>query len=314
MSYRQRKARKQKILQKKISQYAQRKERISSRKSVEEIKRREALTNKISGMCLLDDTGKIPKTLLTSENLSTIKEAIKQLSISRISSSEDLSQEEYCKIFRAYIFKREDCDGRVCCQAITEDGKRCQRPASDFFTVDLTERSLVPKIPSFIEKVLTKEQVKELKLTGFAVTCCFYCWQHAAKYGAEMLTWYSNFSYYLTHPEEILEIFYEDVRVVKKSFFNPLSYQFNVSNLRSPDEIIKNMFIMTAKITGKMTYFYWVIMAMVWLYDYLKDKLVEVLYGDRRENIKEVENMAITSALTLLKFNDLDKDVLNKVH
>lgn len=317
MSYReikrkQKHAREKKI--EKIRRYQEQKRRLEeAAKEKDRQEKEKHLISIVSKKCQVDKTGKIPTTYLTSENYSIIKKAIEQLGITKIAQGDQLSQEEYCKIFKAYIFKKEKCSGKVCCQAITEEGTRCSRPASELFTVDLTERSLSPELPDFLHKHLTEKQIKELKLSGFAITCCFYCWQHAAMYGAEMLTWYSNITYYLTHPEDILDIFFENVVVRKPYMFIPSTYKYEVSKLRSPDEIIKRMFVLAATIAGKMTLFYWVIMAMVWLYDTLKPVLEKKIYGKISEIESKIQKMTVAAAKTLIKFNDLDRQRVLKL-
>jgi len=309
MSYRQRKKASKKARERKIERTRR---RIAYEKSAGERKKRgdrkkleESLIPKIGKRCELSESGRVSSLLLTPENLDVIKDAITRLGV-EISEGEDLSQEEYCKIFRAYIFKREKCDGRVCCQAITEEGDRCHRPASRLFTFDLTDKAIAPEIPKFLEKRLGKEKVQELRLSGFAITCCFYCWQHAAMYGTEIATWSSNLAYYLTHPEDILNVFYENVEVTRRYRFLPFTYKYEISGLRTSDEIIKNMFAMAATMAGKATFFYWIVMAMVWLYDILKNELLKVIAGDEEDAEEHIEAMAIVAADALLRFNDLD--------
>lgn len=204
------------------------------------------------------------------------------------------------------MFKRSKCGGNICCQAITEDGTRCHRSASKFVSVDITEKQLLPKIPSFIRKKLGVKKVEQLKLIGFANSCCFYCWQHAVIYTLEVSTYTSNFAYYISHPEDLLSIFFKDVKVRKIGGLITYSVT-KLGGIRTPDEIIKYIYKTKSGMKGKLSSYYWGIFIMVYFYDNVKSYIISLF---KKSNLLKVEkekitqDMSATAADTLIKISE----------
>jgi len=287
----------------------QRKKRRQKR-SVERNELREKARARVANLCQLDMHGNLLRTAISTQNLNRIKNTIHELGITEIQMERELTQAEYCKLFRGYMFKEEKCGDRVCCQAMTEDGTRCKRPASEYFTIDLTQRSIVPRIPDFIQRTLGDEKTEELKLIGFANSCCFYCWQHAVMYGAKKLTSIHNIAYYSTHPEDLLSVFFENVESQKLLGLIPIPWGYRVSGLREPDQIIKHGYKVAGQMSGMKTQFYWSSMAIVFFYDLVRPALVKIL-GDVEDAANIIESMAVVAARTLLRFNDIDVEVVD---
>lgn len=267
-----------------------------------------SVQKEIGVLCKTSPDGEVLKSSVTSENYKRLKKLLKTLDIEVVQKSKrSFSYRQYCKLFSSYIFKNEKCGSsdQICCQAMTEDGERCHRPASKFVTIDLTETQILPTIPNIIKNSLGPLKTEKLKLIGFANTCCFYCWQHASMYAIEGSTFVSNYSYYMAHPEDLLEIFFEEVKT--KKIARVLVYSVSVSKLRTPDEIVKNMYKFSSKIEGAMTYYYWGVFVMVYAYDTLKTYLKKILSnnGKNDDNVQKIiDDMAITAANTLLYANN----------
>ena len=142
-------------------------------------------------------------------------------------------------------------------------------------------------------------KVEELKLIAFANTCCFYCWQHAAMYVGEKVTWASNITYYATHPEDILSVFYDDVQVTK--LFGTVTYYVDsLGELRRPSDVIKNMFSIYGTVNGAFSTAYWIVFAMVFMYDTLEPMLMQYLY----DSPDAIQQMSETAADVLLELQE----------
>ena len=262
----------------------------------------------IGMLCKIDENGRVLKSYITVENFKRIKKLMNTLNIKVVQATHTrrstFSYRQYCKLFESYIFKSKKCDGEVCCQAITEEGNRCRRPASRFSSMDLTETQVLPTIPNFIQDKLGTKKVEELKLIGFANTCCFYCWQHAAMFVGEKVTWATNLLYYSTHPEDILSIFYDDVKAQK--FLGTVTYYIgSLGKLRSFDEVIKYMFKTYGITHGAFNTTYWAIFGMVFMYDTLKPILLRYLHGSGKEKNKVLEEMSETATKVLLELHKM---------
>jgi hypothetical protein len=205
------------------------------------------------------------------------------------------------KLFDSYIFKGKNCNGEVCCQAITEDGTRCKRQANKFLTIDVTEKQLVPSIPQFLRKRIGPRKMEQLKLMGFANSCCFYCWQHAAMYAIEGGTYVSNLAYYTSHPEDLLRIFFKDVNI--KKFAGVITYSVMVKNMKSPEQIVKDMYKTYGTTQGTLSSYYWAVFITVFLYDTIKPHVIKYLSGAHLQKTKVFEKMTETAASALIKLS-----------
>lgn len=262
-----------------------------------------SVQKEIGVLCQTSPDGEILKSSITSANYKRLKSLLKTLEIEVVKNSKrSFSYRQYCKLFSSYVFKNSKCGStdQICCQAITGDGVRCHRPASKFLTIDLTEMQILPTIPSFVKAKLGPLKTEKLKLIGFANTCCFYCWQHAGMYALEGTTFASNYSYYLTHPEDILGIFFEEVSAKKVG--RVLTYSVSASKLRSAKDIVKNMYKTSGDIQGKTSYYYWGVFITLYAYDTIQYYLGESLSGSDTESI--TESMAVTAADALLYANN----------
>ena len=283
--------------------------------------KQQRIKGEIGMLCKTDEHGKVLKSYITVDNFKRIKALMNTLDIEVVQATHDgkrksFSYRQYCRLFESYILKSEKCGGQVCCQAITEDGTRCKRPASRFSTLDITETQIPPiegeeerwhpatgakmNIPGFIREQIGTKKFEELKLLGFANTCCFYCWQHAAMFVGEKVTWATNILYYTTHPEDIFSIFYDDVKVRK--FLGMVTYYVDrLGELRTPEEIIKHMFRTYGITHGAFSTIYWAVFGMVFMYDTLKPTLVKYLSGSPEEVESTIEEMSETAAEVLLE-------------
>jgi len=197
------------------------------------------------------------------------------------------------------FLKKKKCGGKICCQAITEDGTRCKRLASEYTTIDFTEKNILPHIPDIIKKNINAAMLEELKLIGFARSCCFYCTQHAKIFIAEKLTWTHNLMYYTTHVEDLLSIFFDQVK--PKKVYGITYGVYTLGNLRSVDEIIKFTFSTHAITTGAFNYYYWGIRLIVFFYDYIKKYALDYFDGSKTEKENAFNNVAITASKVLIK-------------
>lgn len=266
------------------------------------VSKKDIAQKSISTLCKKDDTGVI-KSNITVENYDKLRELIDELDIKSLKNSHNLSYRQYCKIFESHVFRTDNkCDGEICCQALTENGKRCKRASNKFTTIDVTEKHLTPTIPQFIKNKIGVKKVEELKLIGFANSCCFYCWQHAAMFVSEKSTWATNFAYYSTHPEDIISIFFDDVKPTK--FFGTITYNVNsLGKLRSPDEIVKYMYKTYAATKGVTSGVYWGIFVMVYMYDTMKPILSSFISGSKEQKEEFVETIAVGAANSLIIIN-----------
>ncbi len=261
------------------------------------------LSEGIGELCQTNPDGTVIKSIITIENYKSLKTLMKNLDIELMSKSKSFSYRQYCKLFESYLFKKKKCGGEICCQALTAEGVRCSRPASKFLTIDLTEVQALPtKIPLFIKRRMGAKKVEELKLIGFANTCCFYCWQHAAQYATEGATYASNFAYYTTHPEDLLKIFFENVTT--KKILGLITYFVSVNNIRTPDEIIKYIYKTSGTMEGMLSSYYWGIFITVFMYDTIKPYIVRLLPGSEEQKEDVVEKMANSAAQALLISNE----------
>jgi len=264
------------------------------------------IRNRVGELCRRDDQKVVMKRLITPDNFRELKQILKEMGVNiERKGGGTYSYRQYCKLFDSFILKDRICGNRICCQAITEDGKRCTR-GSMKFVYDMTEKQMMEKLPLFLQRKLTAKQKQNLKLLGFANSCCFFCWQHAAimiaRTTAEYATWTSNLWYYTAHIDILVNIFYEQVEVKK---LGPYTINITgVSGLRSPDEIVKYLIKTKGDTIGmvggtqnilKGSTTYWALWLMVFAYDKLKSALIDAGLGK-----KDIENMSEQSAQALL--------------
>jgi len=266
--------------------------------------KQQRVKDEIGMLCKTNATGQVLKSYITVNNFKRIKELIKTLDIELAQSKKSFSYRQYCRLFESYLFKSKKCGGSICCQAITEDGTRCRRAASRFSTMDLTETQILPRIPEFVKVRLGAKKIQELKLIGFSNSCCFYCWQHAAMFIGEKVTWATNLLYYSTHPEDILTIFFDDVK--PRKLFGTVTYFIDsFGEARNVDEIIKWMFKTYGITHGAFNTVYWGIFGMVFMYDTLKPILLRYLSGTDAEKTQTIEEMSETASNVLLQLNNM---------
>jgi len=258
----------------------------------------------IKRLCETDEQGNVHKSLITVENYEQLQAIANTLDIEVLKTSKGFSYRQYCKLLESYIFKSKKCDDKVCCQAITESGKRCSRASSKFVTIDITEVQITPSIPQFLKTRLGAKKIEALKLLGFANSCCFYCWQHASMFASEKITWSTNLVYYTTHPEDLLSIFFDNVVPVK--FFGTVTYTLkSLGELRTPDEIIKYMYKTHATANhGPLSSVYWGIFITAFMYDKIKAVIMSFLSGDNTKKEEIIEQMAENAAETILNINN----------
>lgn len=266
---------------------------LEKRKKQSDADRERYSRKKIDELCPAD----IDKAPLNLANYKKLKALMDYFGVE---SDKSLSYKEYCKLFRNLENLKKGCEGGgICCQAVTENGKRCKRAATKFTSIDLSRKSILPKIPSFIKKKLGAKKLAKLNLVSFANNCCFYCWQHAALFIGEQLTSLTNLTYYSTHPEDILDIFYDNVKPKK---YGVVTYSFaELGRKRSADEIIRNGTSTYSASSSKLSKHFWIPFIMVTMYDQIKPYLLKVLKGSAAEKEKEAERIAILSAKVLLK-------------
>jgi len=263
-------------------------------------------------LCQKDNEGNVYKSQINTENYERLRHLIKSIDI-EVAKDKDFSYRQYCKLFDSYITKEKKCGGKICCQAITDDGLRCKRPASDYAMIDLTGKNLTPKIPQIVKQNLGAKYVEELKLIGFARSCCFYCSQHAKIYAVELLTWSHNLIYYTTHVEDLLAIFFKDIK--PKKFYGTITYGFhNVGNLRSVPDIVKIAFSTHSVSTGAMTegkrlfrdkglginYYYLGMKLLVFFEGFISPYIMQKLEGTKEKKDELLDNIVLTAAEVLL--------------
>jgi len=243
-------------------------------------------------LCPLD----MAQAKVSLDNYKKLKKIMKEFELDTVDGM-SMSYREYCKLFRNLKTIQKKCNGKICCQAITEDGKRCKRSASKFFSVDLTRKKLITKVPDFVKKSIGAKKVAELKLLGFANNCCFYCWQHAGIFVGDKLTYISNFSYYSTHPEDILSVFFDNVQPKKLGF---ITYSFKeLGNIRTPEDIVHEFLGTYSSSQEKTSKGFWIPFIMVMLYDQIKPYIIKIIKGSVAQKEKLTEKMAIVSANVL---------------
>ena len=265
-------------------------------------------------LCQIDTkTGEIKKELITVENQRILRDLMRKKGIDKSSQGgKNLSYRQYCKLFESMKFRGKCCPQGLdkcdkseqgpCCQAVTEDGTRCERKASRITAYDLTQKqfNIKGKIPAFLKKKLGVRKVEKLQLAGMGIKCCFLCWQHAAIYTAELLTWSSNVLYYSSHPEDLLGIFYRQVAVQK--FLKLFTYDFKVSELKSVNDIVDAAFKTKATMAGKLSAYSFTYWGIVFAF-YAYDKLVEMLkkhMGDAKLAENTAKQMSERAADVLL--------------
>lgn len=255
-------------------------------------------------LCKNTENSEILKEVININNYKILKEIVNSLDIDIVkNNNKSYSYRQYCKIYEAFIFKIK-CGNGICCQAITNKGKRCQRQSSTFTSLDLT--NVKTTIPKFLKKILGPLKTQKLELMGFANLCCFYCWQHgtlkASEIAAEIISYTSNALYYATHRQEIYNIFFKNVKT--KLLFGSVAISVVATDLRSYEEIVKYLLKTYGTSQGMLSSIYWLINAIVFSYDKVKPYLIDSLYGNKKENEKLVENIAIESALVILYMNE----------
>ena len=103
------------------------------------------IKKEIVELCQKDSEGNVYKTQINTQNYERLKHLIKNLDI-EVAKEKDFSYRQYCKLFDSYVTKEKKCGGKICCQAITENGERCKRAASDYMMVDLTGKNFMPRL------------------------------------------------------------------------------------------------------------------------------------------------------------------------
>jgi|SRR5579862_633043 len=260
---------------------------------------------KIELLCTKDENGDVIKSQITIRNYEVLKDLMKTLDFELLKTKKDFSYRQYCKIFDTFQFKNKKCNGKICCQAITENETQCTRSASNFTSIDITGMNLLPKLPEVIKNNMGIKDVEKLKLLGFANSCCFYCYQHAAMFIAEKITWSHNLPYYFTHFEDLASIFFDNVKPKKIS--GVLTYNFHtIGDIRTVDEIIKRLFLthtismgVVTGIKNTINYdFYWIgIKFIVFFYDKIKPYIVKYFKEDKN---KAADLILLRSAKILL--------------
>ncbi len=259
------------------------------------------IKDRVGELCAVDNDGKVHKSLITIDNYEKVKTLAESLDIEIVKETQ-FGYRQYCKLLDSYIFKEKKCDGEICCQALNKNGTRCTRAANKFTSINITESQISPKLPTFIKNKLGAKKTEELKLLGFANSCCFYCWQHAAMFAAEKVTWSSNLAYYSTHVEDLLSIFFDDVK--PKKLAGTVTYSVeNLGKLRSTDEIVKHMYKTLGVTQGALSTTYWAVFATVFMYDTLKPIIINFLSGTKEEREAIVEKMGPAGAAALLQIN-----------
>ncbi len=266
------------------------------------------MQSEITALCAKDEQGNVLKSNITIEKYERLSTLMEGLDIEILKSGNKLSYREYCKLFEANVFKEKKCGGSICCQAITEDGERCKRPASKYASIDITEKRILPTIPSFIVSRLGYKKANDLKLAGFATTCCFYCYQHAAMFLAEKLTYVSNAAYYTTHMEDLLQIFFNDVKPKKVGGVATYSF-YSIGNLKSLSEILKSMAVVRNQSVGVGQGLYdwtwWGMYLIVFFYDTFKALIMKYIKGSLSEKELVADDVALLSAGVLLKSHEV---------
>ena len=228
---------------------------------------------------------------------------------------DNVSLDNECFLLDGYAFKKS-CGGKVCCQAINKTGERCRRPAA-IVPLDFTES--IPQISKATGKILRKylgamadsvidNSTKQLQAIT-SNTCCFFCWQHASTNMLEALTVVTNVSYYVTHPEDILSIFFKNVQCKKHVGNISLYPDCTVGEWKSLDEVLKGivktdaimMGLIKRSADGSMglnTYSIG-IRVLVWFYDTLKPILMKFLTQFGRHASQTVDKILARAALLL---------------
>ena len=261
-------------------------------------------------LCGKGEDGEVLKSNITVKNYEILVNYANSLDLKILQKGRLLSYREYCKLFQANLLKKKECGGKICCQAITEDGTRCKRPASEYTSVDLTERNILPTIPDFLKQKLGYSKVVKLRLLGFASSCCFYCRQHAAMFLADKLTYASNLSYYTTHIEDILNVFFDNVK--PKKIGGVATYNFyTLGNLRSLDEIVTHTLVLRNQSVGVgqglFDWVWWGFYFIVFFYNSIKPHIMKRIQGN--DAMKELvsEDVAVLAAGALLELKEVAK-------
>jgi len=260
-------------------------------------------------LCGKGKDGEVLKSNITVKNYEMLANYAKSLDIKILQEGKLLSYREYCKLFEANLLKKKECGGKICCQAITEDGTRCKRPASEYTSIDLTEKNILPSIPDFLKEKLGYSKVVKLRLLGFATSCCFYCRQHAAMFLADKLTYASNLSYYTTHIEDVLNVFFDNVK--PKKIGGVATYNFyTLGDLRSLDEIITRVLVLRNQSVGVgqglFDWIWWGFYFIVFFYNSLKPHIVERIEGNAVLKELVSEDVAVLAAAALLELKDME--------
>ena len=224
--------------------------------------------------------------------------------------SEKLTHKQNCKLVDAYRFKSKRCcpngvsvcsreDKGVCCQAITQDGTRCTRKANKWTSIDLTTTTGMITLPEILVKRIGDKRAEELMLLGTGKQCCFFCWQHMGMYAMDIATWASNLTYYTTHPEDILDVFFNDVKV--KKYAKLMTYSIELGKPREISDVIAKALKLKAATLGAFTGMYWILQAVVFAFTMMVDTLKK--YGVYN-HIEVALYMAETSTRLLLRSED----------
>lgn len=260
-------------------------------------------------LCAKDKDGNVRKSLVTTENFRILKEELSKSDLEggpgiQILQGKNVPNPGYrglCKLYDSYLHKNttgsrcKGADGTegICCQAITEDGKRCTRRATKYLSIDLTESSLMPTIPAFIKKRVGAKTVAKLRLIGFANSCCFYCWQHAGMYAAEYATYVTTYSYYASHPEDLVSIFYDDVKVSKFLGIIPTGIEYG--KMKPYTRIVREIMQTRKAASGALSREYWALFVLVFFYDKILEYIEPYL-----QSTEQAEKMAVAASKALV--------------
>jgi len=292
-----------------MSKQAKSERKVIAQYHKRKIEQEKSTKKQVLMLCQKDEQGNVLKSQINTQNYEMLRDLVRELDV-KMAKEKDFSYRQYCKLFDAYVTKERSCGGKICCQAITEDGKKCKRPASDYASVDLTEMDISPSIPSIVKQNMNAKKLEELKLMGFAQSCCFYCSQHAALYLTDKLTLAHNLPYYLSHMDQLIGIFFHDVKA--KKAFGGITYSIHqVGKLKTPDEVIKQMFAIQADMQGPLSisqmglnWYYFGIKMMVYFYDTIKPYIIKVLEGTKEEKEVVSDTLVLVAAQVLLEMEE----------
>lgn len=242
----------------------------------------------LGSLCKPDTTGTIPKSLMTPENFAKLKSLARRHNVKMTDENGlGLSYSQYCLLIKDKEFYKPqccpsgqlDCGNRervICCQAILENGQRCNNPAK--FVYDLMSvgdkrhrRAWISRIPDSIKSHMSTKQRVYYEQILASYPCCFFCGTHISAYLAEGASYLTNITYYGKHPEEVLAVFFNDVQITKSYGF-PTGIA--VGTMRSRDEITQSLSRLIGAMSGAVSTYGMFIRVFFFIFDrYLKDLL-----------------------------------------